>query len=198
MVATAVDYTDAINTVYILSALIFGGLGLFLFRKAGGWPEGFYILFGIDYFQPYIIQANAKIRRYFVKMSQVRTHSAAMFTIGKGKDAGDYLMPTEDDEKFNNPHNAPAALYEYGDSRPIPIKNRSSEKVDPVLVHTAFNNDALEKLNDPSRRHPKRVQTGVLVFLLFVAILMAMLSAYYSYNAACAAHSAVCVQTGGH
>lgn len=200
MVATVADYESAISLVYILNALLLTGLGLFLFRRAGGWPEGFYIMFGIDYFQPYIIQANDKIRRYFVRMSKVRTHSEAIFSIGKGKDALDYVMPTRDVEKFANPHNAPAGLYNHDDPRAIPVKNREIEKVDPAVLHTVLSNDALEKLNTPERdRKALKQQTTILVLLLFVTFMAAMISAYYAYNTACAAHSPVCVQIGaGH
>lgn len=195
MTATVADYESAISLVYVLNALLLGALGLFLFRRAGGWPEAFYIMFNIDYFQPYILQANDKIRRYFIRMSKVRTHSAAMFTVGKDENAADYLLPVTNDEKFANPHNAPAGFYNHDDSRPVPVKNRSAEKVDPVVIHTAFNNDALEKLNSPeAQRKALRQQTTILVLLLFVTFMAAMISAYYAYNTACAAHSPVCIQ----
>ena len=185
----------AVADYSLIYVLVFFYIGIKLWQRIGGWPEGYYILAGIDYFQAYIIQANMKVRRELIKMSKVRTHSAAIFSIGKGDNAVDYVMPTRDVEKFANPHNAPAGIYNHDDPRAIPVKDREIQKVDPNLLHTVLNNDALEKLNTPeAQRKALRQQTTILVLLGFIAFMASMISAYYAYNAACAAHSPVCIQ----
>lgn len=159
-----------------------------MWNRAGGWPIAYYRLRGIDYFQAYVIQSNRKIARPTIKEKDIQHHSPAKFT-WKG---GDYLIPTKDAERFANPFNAPAALYEFDDSRPVPVFDRTAPKCDPLLIHAGFNNDLTVKFGRLGVKM-KKADQAFLVILVMVAVMAAVLAAYYSYNAACAVHSPVCV-----
>src|SRR5437867_2069152 len=99
------------------------------------------------------------------------------------------------------------AIWNRDDVRPIPIFGREPDvvtasgvlvpkaKVDPMLVHAAYSNDALE------RRHKLNVKTGNLKWGLFGTILLlsfilSFAAVFYTYyfgiNVNCALHTKAC------
>src|SRR6266571_892958 len=158
-----------------------------IWNRMGGWPEAWYRVRGITYRQFYVILPNRQI--------------------GPKDKTGEYFVPTRGEEMFNNPHGAPAGLWNWDDVRPIPIFGREPDvvtasgvlvpkaKVDPMLVHAAYSNDALE------RRHKLNVKSGNLKWGLFGTILLlsfilSFAAVFYTYyfgvNVNCALHTKAC------
>jgi len=180
-----------------------------IWNRMGGWPEAWYRVRGITYRQFYVILPNRRIGRYLMKESQLKIGSAARgeIQIGAKDKTGEYFVPTRGEEMFNNPHGAPAGLWNWDDVRPIPIFGREPDvvtasgvlvpkaKVDPMLVHAAYSNDALE------RRHKLNVKTGNLKWglfgtLLLFSFILSFAAVFYTYyfgiNVNCALHTKAC------
>lgn len=182
----ATDY----STIYVLFA---GYVAFKIWSRAGGWPIAWYRIRGVNYLQAYIIGATTKVERPTIRFDRLEQHTPPSFKW----QGGDYVLG-DNDHKFANPYGAPAYLYNFDDSRPLPImktpiddKNNPLPKMDPLLVRAGYHNGNLEKLHGLTEKgHVAR--DSVVVLLLVVGVMAAILSAWYSYNATCAVHSIAC------
>lgn len=143
-----------------------------------------------------------------MKQSDLKIGSAARAEIQLTKTVtGDYLIPTQGDEMFDNPNGAPSSLYNWDDARPIPVFGREPDalaadgrlvpkaKIPPMLVHRAYVNDFLE------RRHKLNIKQGnlkwgIFGFLIALAVIFDFAILFYSYyfgiNVNCALHTKAC------
>jgi hypothetical protein len=177
-------------------------------NRAGGWPEAWWRVTNTAYRQFYVILPNRRIGRPLVKESDLKIGSAARAQIQITKEKkGDYGVPTEGDEMFQNPHGAPASLHNWDDFRPIPVFGREPDankadgttipkaKIDPFLIHKAYENDLLERRHKLNQK-TSNLKWGVFGFLIVVAVMLAFASVFYTYyfgvNVNCALHTKAC------
>src|SRR5437867_2601950 len=90
----------------------------------------------------------------------------------------------------------PAWLFSHDDSRPMNIRKRDGQRAPPEVIIRAWKNDRITQLNTIGQNRPFKVQMGAALILIVFTLLLTTLSIYYSYNAACAAHSPVCIAVG--
>lgn len=190
-------------------ALVFYFFANGLWNAGGAWPEAWYRVRRISYRQFYIIAPNRRIIRPLVKESDLKIGSAARAEIQITKEkTGEYFVPTRGNEMFNNPHGAPAGLYNWDDCRPNQVFGQEPDsfkadgtlvpkaKVDPMLVHAAYKNDILE------RRHRLNIRgtfatPRFLAILLSLTLMFSLAALFYSYyfgiNINCAEHTKACI-----
>lgn len=177
-------------------------------NRLGGWPEAWYRVTGTTYRQLYVFLPNRRIGRFLKKESELKVGSAARAELQITKEKkGDFMIPTEGNEMFNNPAGAPASIYNWDDVRPIPIFGREPDankadgttvpkaKIDPFLIHKAYENDLLErrhKLNQKS----SNVKWGIFGFLIALSVMLSFAAVFYTYyfgvNLNCALHTKAC------
>jgi hypothetical protein len=173
---------------------------LFAVQRSGGPKEAWYRLRNIPYFQAYILNELDKVERRLVKLKDFHHSSAAHIEV-PGR--GDYGTPQNSDERFLNPHSAPAGFYNWDDYRPIPVHGREPDvtkngvlvhkpKCPPMTVHSAYKDDRIEQLHKINVKTTKW-KWGFYGLAIFLTLLAAGLAAYYSYyfgiNTACAVHA---------
>jgi len=118
----------------------------------------------------------------------IRTHSIPSYTY-KGKD---WFVggPRETVRVYGGPQ----WVYNYNDSRPI-VLEQTGDPIDPTVIHSAFENKSIEAFNHLNEKKSK-FSWGMMGIAIVLIILLAGISAYYSYyfgiNNACAVHSKAC------
>lgn len=175
---------------------------------AGGWPEAWYRVTGTSYRAFYIIMSNRRIQPFLKKDSELKVGSAARASIQITKEkTGDYGVPTEGDEIFDNPHGAPSSIHNWDDFRPIPIFGREPDaikadgsmvpkaKIDSFLIHKAYENDMLERRHKLTVKSSK-VKWGIFGFLIALTLIFEFAVLYevilYGVNMNCALHTKAC------
>jgi len=173
---------------------------LFAVQRSGGPKEAWYRLRNIPYFQAYILNELDKVERRLVKLKDFHHSSAAHITV-PGR--GDYMTPANSDERFLNPHSAPAGFYNWEDARPIPVHGREPDinkngvlvhkpKCPPMNVHAAYKDDRIEQLHKINVKTSK-LRWGLYGLAILLTLVGVIITAYYSYyfgvNIACAVHA---------
>ena len=157
--------------------------------RGGGWPEAYYRLRGWNYFQEYFITESGKIERPVFKFSDVKHHSPSM--IRWKRTGGDYQIGI-DNARFANPHNAPAWLHRYDDSRPIPVNKVDGQKCDPSLISNGFDDHSFEELNKTGQKGGLLQQNKSTVLFLLGIVGLIAIDLWYNYNVNCALRTVIC------
>jgi len=132
-----------------------------------------------------------------LKMKMVKSHSIPMYTY-KGK-----AWFTGGPNQTARVYGAPNWVYAYNDAAPLALtpgqykdgKWTSVEPFDPTVINSAFENKSIEAFNHLNAKQSK-FSWGMMGLAIVLIILLAGISAYYSYyfgiNNACAVHSKAC------
>ncbi len=142
---------------------------LTMITKLGGWPAGFYRLFGIRFFIAILIDTDGIPLRHILRWSKMQIKSPQHFTL-LGRT---YYTDTNNTARI---FGKPAWYYRPGNSIPIPIiTGEQDEKiVDPLTIYKAYNIDIERRIlnlrKPPSAKGSKILLVGLAILAIIILI----------------------------
>lgn len=159
--------------------------------KLGGWPEAWYRIRRTPYFTQHVYQPDRTEYRYVRKMEIILRDNPPRFAAG-GKDWS--WM----DSRVGRDTGRPSIYYNHDDTEPIPIFDwkKPEDKLDPKLIQSAYENDAIERVHKIGLRGTPG-WVWIIVAAVLIAVVITIVGAYLSWNTFCAVTPAKCGGVGG-
>lgn len=156
-----------------------------VFFKLGGWPEFWYRVNDVQYFVEGVIEEDGTTGRNILKSEIIKGTPPMYSSHGKKR--------TIDPENTARYHGRPYWIYNIDDFNPIPIFHwERGPIISAGEVEAAFERKALQDMHDVGKKNSLSFILILIVIVGIAAIVIAGVSAYYSYNAFCALNPHAC------
>lgn len=204
-----------IDEYTLIAIMFFLALGGHIVNQQGGLQIVLWRIRGVPWFLHTQIGPDGNTIRKPLKMKIVKTHSLPSYEF-QGK-----TWFTGGAQETARVYGGPQWLYNYNDARPVPryhvqtkmVEVEEKQKnpdgsettiktikpvviagkpIDPMLIHSAFENKSIEAFNHLSDK-PKKFTWGIFAFVITIILIVSIFNLVYSYyygvNIACAVHA---------
>lgn len=163
---------DLLTTILLLALgqwIIMIPFGIFF--KLGGYPEGAYRMFRIQYFVFYILGPDMGFSRHTKKLVDIKTHSPSYFDDGGKR----YYIDRANMARSNG---RPAWYYDPRNAFPIPWFTDKGKELDPEKVKRAFKTDIVKQVYH-LRDEPKIAKGSPIKYLAYASV--ALVAMYFIF-----------------
>ena len=156
-----------------------------IFRRLGGYPEGWWRIIRRDYFVHRIAQPDRTFTRHVHSLDEIEVQSPPMFVCG-GK------RFNTNDQRMARDTGRPCWFHLPNEMEPIPLFDwKTAPNLDPSLIQAAYDDDSIRQFKEIGNRFDWRPWL-LIGFGLLIVIIVAGASLYFSYDAHCALKPSSC------